>query len=139
MKRIFAKTKKFIKKSGEEKGQALVEFALILPVFLLLACGILDFGWIYSNQYKVEQAAFTGARYAALHAESQTPSELQGNVEDKVLNSLDTKGQEASVEVSMGENSVSVTVSYPVRTLTFVANTLFGNYYNASFTSVSSF
>ena len=33
-----------------EKGQSIVEFALVVPILLTLLCGIIDFGWIYSNQ-----------------------------------------------------------------------------------------
>ena len=42
--------KRFLKKVKREDGQAMVEFALILPVFLLILCGIIDFGWLFYNQ-----------------------------------------------------------------------------------------
>jgi uncharacterized protein (UPF0333 family) len=38
-----------------EKGQAMVEFALIVPLLILLLCGIIDFGWIFGNQADPEQ------------------------------------------------------------------------------------
>ena len=50
-----------------EKGQAMVEFALCLPVLLILVCGIIDFGWIYYNQITINNAAREGARYAAIY------------------------------------------------------------------------
>lgn len=34
------------RKKNWETGQALVEWALVFPVFLLLVCGIIDFSWI---------------------------------------------------------------------------------------------
>ena len=52
---LFSKLKK------SEKGQAIVEFALVLPLLLTLLCGVIDFGWIYSNQYSVENASYAGA------------------------------------------------------------------------------
>lgn len=39
------RVKKYEKK-GRESGQATVEWALVLPVFLLLVFGIIDFSWI---------------------------------------------------------------------------------------------
>ena len=47
-----------------EKGQAMVEFALVLPLLLTLLCGIIDFGWLYYNQITLNNAAREGARYA---------------------------------------------------------------------------
>ena len=34
-----------------ENGQSAVEFALVLPILLLIVCGILDFGWLFYNYY----------------------------------------------------------------------------------------
>ena len=36
--------KSFLKR---EKGQSIVEFALVLPLILLIVCGIIDFGWLF--------------------------------------------------------------------------------------------
>ena len=49
-------------------GQALVEFALILPVFLLLLFGLIDVGrYVYMNTV-LSQAAREGARLGAAEA-----------------------------------------------------------------------
>lgn len=50
-----------------EDGQAMVEFALILPIFLLILCGIIDFGWLFYNQLSLNNACREGARYAVVH------------------------------------------------------------------------
>lgn len=47
-----------------EKGQAAVEFALILPILIMIICGIIDFGWFYSKKIQLQSACNTGARYA---------------------------------------------------------------------------
>jgi len=60
----------FRKLRRSEKGQAMVEFALVLPILLLILCGILDFGWLYFNQLTLNNAAREGARYAAIHYSS---------------------------------------------------------------------
>lgn len=49
-------------------GQSLVEFALVLPIFLVLIFGIIDFGrFVYVNS-ALSQAAREGTRVAALEA-----------------------------------------------------------------------
>lgn len=55
-----------LKKIKREKGQALLEFALVLPMLLLIVCGILDFGWIYYNQLAIANSAREGARFAVV-------------------------------------------------------------------------
>jgi len=52
-------------RSGD-RGAAAVEFALVLPLLLLLVCGIIDFGRAINAQITLTQAARTGARLAAL-------------------------------------------------------------------------
>jgi Flp pilus assembly protein TadG len=50
-----------------ERGQALVEFALILPVLLLLVLGIIEFGRAWNLSQIITDAAREGARQAVLH------------------------------------------------------------------------
>lgn len=52
-------------KSGEN-GQAIIEFALVLPIFLLLVMGILDFGWLFYNSISAENSARNAARTACV-------------------------------------------------------------------------
>ena len=54
------------KKAKEESGQAIVEFALVLPLFLLLVMGIIDFGWLFYNYIAVENSARNAARIACV-------------------------------------------------------------------------
>lgn len=56
----------------KEKGQAMVEFALILIPMLILIGGIIDFGWIFYHKVIVNNAAREGARYAAIHSKDIT-------------------------------------------------------------------
>jgi Flp pilus assembly protein TadG len=46
------------------RGQALVEFALVLPIFILLLAGMLDFGAALYSRMTVINAAREGARAA---------------------------------------------------------------------------
>ena len=47
------------------RGQTLVEFALILPVFLLLTLGVVDGARIFTSYISITNAAREGALYAA--------------------------------------------------------------------------
>jgi hypothetical protein len=50
-----------------ERGQSLVEFALVLPILLILLLGILDFGRAISAYNSVSNGARTGARVAIVN------------------------------------------------------------------------
>jgi len=52
----------------EDSGQTLVEFALILPVFLLVVFGLIDVGRLVYTNSALSQAAREGARLAAAEA-----------------------------------------------------------------------
>jgi Flp pilus assembly protein TadG len=45
-----------------ERGAALVEFALVVPLVLLLLFGVIEFGVVWSNQIAVRQGVREGAR-----------------------------------------------------------------------------
>ncbi len=51
-----------------ERGAAAVEFALVLPVLLLIVIGTIQFGIVYSQYQVMEGAAREGARCAAVQA-----------------------------------------------------------------------
>jgi Flp pilus assembly protein TadG len=55
-----------------EKGAAAVEFALILPVFVLLIVGMLEFSRAYNAQISISNAAREGARVMAIHDDAAT-------------------------------------------------------------------
>jgi Flp pilus assembly protein TadG len=50
------------------KGQALVEFALVLPLFLLLVFGLIDMGRLVYMNSTISQAAREATRVAAVEA-----------------------------------------------------------------------
>lgn len=49
-----------------QRGQALVEMALVLPILLLIVFGIVEFGRIYTYQLQINSIAREGARIAAV-------------------------------------------------------------------------
>nr|HID13799.1 pilus assembly protein [Anaerolineae bacterium] len=65
-----------MKRTQKEKGQSLIEFALLLPVLLIVLAGVLDLGRLYYAYVAVSDAAAEGAAYAAIH-----PDDTEGVVE----------------------------------------------------------
>lgn len=64
---------------GRRRGQALVEFALILPFLIVLLLGIMEFGWLTKNQLTLANAVREGARAAAL---GRTTSEITNTIDN---------------------------------------------------------
>lgn len=79
----------------KDNGQALVEFALVLPILLLLLVGIVDFGMIFFKWLAVEHTARDAARYASLGGSTNDAKTL-------AINELKTAGmQNARVSISL--------------------------------------
>ncbi len=57
------------------RGQALVEFALVLPVMMLILLIVVDFGRLYQSWIQLNNAARVGANYAAMTAQTFTGSD----------------------------------------------------------------
>lgn len=51
-----------LRRSRNERGQSLVEFTLVLPVFILLLAGMIDFGMGIFSDLSIINAAREGAR-----------------------------------------------------------------------------
>jgi Flp pilus assembly protein TadG len=71
----------------DDTGAALVEFALILPVFVLLLFGALDLGKAYNYWIDETQLAHEGARYAAVN---KNPDPNASNLVTAIRNQADT-------------------------------------------------
>ena len=59
---------------GHARGQSLVEFALVLPMLLVLLLGIADFGRVFQAGIVAEAAARNGAESAALERLRSRPA-----------------------------------------------------------------
>ena len=55
-----------------ERGAELIEFALVLPILLLVFAGIVDFALMFQRFLTVSNAAREGARIAVLPGYDQT-------------------------------------------------------------------
>jgi Flp pilus assembly protein TadG len=66
------------------RGQSLVEFAVVLPVFLLVLCGIMDFGFMLYSRMSVINSTREGARAVVAYTDptlvNQIPAVARGQV-----------------------------------------------------------
>jgi Flp pilus assembly protein TadG len=62
-------------RSTSERGAAVVEFAIMLPLFLLVIGGVVDFGRAFFTQIQLTNAAREGARAAIVS--TAPPADIQ--------------------------------------------------------------
>jgi Flp pilus assembly protein TadG len=115
--------KRFKTREGQrERGQGLVEFVLVLPIFLLLVFAIIDFGMGFHAWLTVTNSAREGARVGAVRA---TQAEIVQKVQD-TSDSLDQSDMTITVTNAQGTpgTSVVVDVDYEYTLITPLDNIL---------------
>ena len=59
---------------GSQRGQAMTEFALALPILALLLFGVIQFGIVFNNYVTLTDATRAGARKAAVARRLSNPT-----------------------------------------------------------------
>jgi len=121
---------KVLKKNN--KGQALVELALILPILLLFLFGIMEFGRIFGTYLTVTNAAREGSRTAVVGAiDTEIVSVIQN-----YTTILDSSKLIISISPEMGYrhrgDGVKVRVEYPVTIYAPIISDIIGNPYSVA-------
>jgi Flp pilus assembly protein TadG len=80
----------------DERGQALVEFALILPIILLLVVGMLEFARAWNLHQVMTDAAREAARRAVLADTKAANGQTQDSVKAAMWNRLAQFGYDPS-------------------------------------------
>lgn len=101
---------------GDRRGAALVEFAIILIILLMLVLGIIDFGLLLKDHLAISQVAREGARFAAF-----------GNDKGEVLTEIDRWAGNLGLDINLleadvipdpeSEKHIIVTVTYSHSTI----------------------
>ena len=110
-----------------EKGQALLEFAIVLPIFLLLFAGTIDYGWTSMAQIQVTNATQEATKYyATIDPSDMSDIEVNELLQTVVRQNINTvKGENIAVEsYRPSPESVYVKVQAKVPSLT---NMIFKN------------
>jgi Flp pilus assembly protein TadG len=89
------------RRSRREGGQALVELALVLPIFLMLLLGIVQFGTIFRDYIALTDATRVGGRQAAVARSIQPDTDRIPNVIAKV--------EKAAVNLDKTKMTITVT------------------------------
>ena len=114
-------------KLKDEKGQALVEFAIILPVLLLILLGIIEFGLMLNSYLTIQNASREGARLGIVGG---TTDEIKSNV---VSVSPNLNADDLSVTVSPDDadrnsgDTLTVTVNYYYHTTVPIISNILNN------------
>lgn len=101
----------------DDRGAAVVEFALLLPFMVALIAGLIDFGAAFNAQLQVSQAAQAGARAAAL---GYPASVVQARAKGASPTLLSGVGGSTTPTVNVGTcdastQTVTVTVTHAYR------------------------
>lgn len=92
---------------SRDRGQAVVEFAIALPLVVVLVFGVLQVAVVVRNQLAIEVAARDGARAAAVSA---TPASAAAAAADAATG-LDP----IATATTVGASNVTVTVTHTTR------------------------
>ena len=93
----------------DKKGQSIIEFAVILPILLMVLFGITEFGRAIMVTNVLNTASREGARLAAVSSVSDSLSVRARVVE--VLDAANIDAKDITIQFLLSEKSVEVTVT----------------------------
>jgi Flp pilus assembly protein TadG len=109
-----------------ERGAAAVEFALILPVLLLILLGIIEFGRVYNAQMQLTAAARDGARVMSINSAPSTAAADARAATIASAGALNPAVADSQINIAVSPSSTgvcmpgalaTVTVTYPMQFL----------------------
>ena len=90
-----------------ERGSQLIEFALVLPLLLLVVLGIMDFGLLFQRYEAVTNAAREGARIAVL--QGYTAPDVEERVKQYLGDAgLSVTGPQTPITVVFGPQAMNL-------------------------------
>jgi Flp pilus assembly protein TadG len=115
------------RRETERRGAAAVEFAVVLPLLMMLLLGGADFGRCFHSAMAITNAARAGAEYGAMHPfDAAAPTGWQAGVQQAAINELSNSPLfdtakltvvASSITEADGSRRVQVQVTYPFRTV----------------------
>lgn len=116
-------------------GAAVVEFAIVAPVFMLLVFGMIEYGRMVMVQQMLTNAAREGARKAVL--EGATEDAVETIVREYLESgNISVEDSEIGVSFDPGNNRAAVSISVPFTRVSWLPTPLYlgGRALNASST-----
>ena len=90
---------------SDRKGAAMVEFALVAPIFLLLVFGVFEFGRYFFVQHTIQYATREGARIALVGVRLQNPDNTYMTREESIIRTI---RENAAIAVDPAELQISI-------------------------------
>ena len=99
----------------DERGQTMVEFALVVPILCVILFGIFQFGALYNDYVTLTDATRVGARKAAVSKYESSPEAAAEAAARNSAPGLDPADLDIAVNATGWERGQSVTVkaTYP--------------------------
>jgi len=94
-----------IRRAHNHKGTTVVELALVLPFFLLLIFGIIDFGWYFFIEHTLQYATREGTRLALVGGSLQGKDGNPMTREDSIISTIK---ENASLAVNPSSLSIYI-------------------------------
>lgn len=95
----------------DARGAVLVEFALILPLLVLIMLVIVDLGWVLRETQILENAAREGARFSAIDVNEVGPQHPAATIARVKQVVIDYCSQE---NLTVQATDISVNQAYPI-------------------------
>jgi Flp pilus assembly protein TadG len=92
--------------ASSQIGQALIEFALILPLLLLLIFGVLEFGRAFQIKIVMENAAREGAHFFIYDKDDITDDSLYADYFSETQQAVITEAANSGVTITDAEITV---------------------------------
>lgn len=93
----------------DKKGQSIIEFAVVLPILLMVLFGITEFGRAIMVTNVLNTASREGARLAVVSSVSDSLAVRSRVVE--VLNAANIDAKDITIQFFLAQKSVEVTVT----------------------------
>jgi Flp pilus assembly protein TadG len=106
---------------NHERGAAAVEFAILLPLLLMLVLGTIEFGRAYNAQITLTNAARDGVRYMAIVKDPSGAKTAAANAASSISTTIPTTDVTLSTDVCTTGTQVTLTIKYNLSTLTGIA------------------
>jgi Flp pilus assembly protein TadG len=109
-----------LRRRNGQRGGAAVEFALILPLFLTLVFGTMEYGWVFYQHFGMASAVRDGLRLGVTISQNATPDPKTSAVK---------RTQDLLAGVGISPTSVTINAKYtgasPSKTMTLSATMLY--------------
>ena len=95
-----------------DRGASLVEFAFILPLFVVLIFGMITGGMVLSQQNSVKNAVREASRFAAVGTTGSTDAELVAYLDDVIRQVINASTGDLGGSVASAVNGRAICVAF---------------------------